>query len=390
VSDYCQQVLSRFRNPLCWLLIFLFSLIGACGSPVAMRYPTQGERAVSLDESQMREDNVPSESQPQAESQPQLSPLTESDVSQPLTPARKIHYSAQLTLLVSQLNKAIENTMHLAESVDGYVERIDGSIAIIQVPAERFNEVLAKLVSLGKVLDKRVVSEDISERFYDSELRLKIAKQRRDRLLQLLQQASNEDDKLELLKQLERVSVVIRRLESSLEAMKKKIRYSEIRIQFELLEKFNGAETERELSGFHWISTLAQFSESDCDNDKIQFGLPDNMLRIAHIDYFRVESADEVLFQSCQRDNQPHGDSQFWLQAIKYRMQKRFSQIDELHQGDYLLLRLASQGKDSAIFYVGVRVMSEKLAWLEIKFPTQALEQKYKQAIFKVIAEKGQ
>jgi len=376
-----KSIRSYFAAPVCWVA-FTVLLLSACGSDEFYRPSAQNGAFADREYDRDLNESASPLSAPEA-------PVEPAAAQPAATPARLLHYSAQLRLLVSQQNKAIENAMHLAESVGGYIESIKGNTVVMQVPADRFEEALTQAQNLGKVLDRRVATEDISESYYDSELRLKIAKQSRDRLLQLLEIAKDEEDKIELLVQLERINTVIHRLESSLELLKKKVRYSEISLQFQTLQDVGFGENEQELAGFAWIAALAQFADSSCRNKDLQFTVPDNMLRIEHIDYWRVESADEVVFQTCQHDNNPHGDSEFWLQATKFRMLKRFSQIEEFKQGQFALLRLSGQQKDAPVFYVGLLVKWEKISVLEIKFPTQPLEQKHKQAILKVIAEKS-
>ena len=369
------------------LMLLVALLLNGCGGPMPMRFAPEQE-VVEKEMPLAEANDVDAESESQAPAQ--YSKLPPSSVAEQSTAAQRLlHYSADVTLLVSQLNKAIENAMHVAETYQGYVERIDGNSVIMQVPAQRFDEALAAAEAMGKVLEKRVATDDISDAYYDSELRLKLAKQSRERLLQLLEKAVKEDDKFELLKQLEKVSLEIRRIETGLEALKKKVRYSTIVVHFKLLQNYADPNSINEVPGMRWISSLANFSDSSCDNHKLQFDVPQDMLRIEKIDYWRVESADEVVFQTCQRDNQPRGDSHFWIKAIAFRMQQRFSQISELQQGEFSLLRLASQQKDAPVFYIGVVAKGDQLAWFEIKFPSSDTEQKHKAAIFKVIEEKS-
>jgi len=359
--------------------VLMTLILSACGTPNYLQYRDQSDIAMSKETAELSA-AVP---EPEEASESSVEKIQSS--SNPIRSTRLLHHSARLSILVSQLNKAIERSMHLATEVGGYVEKISGNNVVIQVPAARFEETLNLAQQLGKVIDKRVAADDISDKYFDSELRLKIAKESQQRLLQLLEIAKTEDDKLALLQQLESISIDIRRLEASLEILKKKVSFAEISLQFQLPEDVQRGHYEYELPGFQWITRLATGAESTCNSSDSQFQVPENMLRIKHIEYWRVESADEVVFQTCHRDNEPRGDAAFWLQSIKFRMQTRFSDVSESKLGRYRMLRLSTTDKDAAVFYLGVLVSDNKLSWLEVKFPSRQLEQQRKPAIFQVI-----
>jgi hypothetical protein len=103
---------------------------------------------------------------------------------------------------------------------------------VIRVPVARFEEALGRLEKLGDVTGRQVDAEDITQEFFDLDVRLKSARAVRDRLEQLLSRAVKVDDSIAIERELERVVGEIERLEGRLKFLRDRAQYSTITITF--------------------------------------------------------------------------------------------------------------------------------------------------------------
>jgi hypothetical protein len=342
----------------------------------------------------------PSEFGPSAESEPPALPAPVA-IKHPVSAAaenaaaitdkvpRKIHYDGDIELLVTNARATIKKIVELVKTRDGYVERITGNIVTVQVPAISFDDAFKEILTFGKVLNKVVTAVDITEAYRSTELRLRIAKATRDRLLALLAKATSEDDKLQLLKQIEKITATIQTLESQFELLKTKVNYSKITVHLKTYDQFDSRYRNYEPSGLDWINDLAPLNDSVARaGDKLAFKVPKGMLRIkSNKRYWLTESGDKVLFRATRRSNDPKGENQFWLTAVKLRLTPKYKSVENIKIGDYALLRLESYDDKPRIYYVGLKVDKDTLELVELYFPDAKLEEKYKNAIFDSIRE---
>jgi len=300
---------------------------------------------------------------------------------------RKIHYDGYIQLFVTNTRSTIEKVVDYIEAQKGYVELITENRLVVQVPAASFKESFDRLLTFGKVLDKRITSTDITEAYQSTELRLKIARATRKKLLALLKEAKDEIDKLELLRQIEEITADIALLESLFKELNKKVSFSKITIEMKS-QLTTGGRDGFEPSGFSWIGRLAPSNESAAISGKrVEFNTPTKMLEVKG-KYWRAESGERVVFRASQQDNQPQGDTQFWLDAIKLRLKDRYQAADESDVGLFSFLRLQSYDDNPFVYYVGISAEDMKLVLVELYFPSLETEERYRSGIFQSIKER--
>ena len=97
---------------------------------------------------------------------------------QPVEIERKVIYTGWFTVDTYDLKEAQGKLVKFAESVGGYMQSTSSSVVVIRVPADKFVEVEPLLRSLGRVDDTqtRIQSQDVTEQYYDLQLRLKSKK----------------------------------------------------------------------------------------------------------------------------------------------------------------------------------------------------------------------
>ena len=86
----------------------------------------------------------------------------------------------------------------------------------VRIPAEKYDSFLGKSGELGYVTYRNETTEDIGERYYDTEARLKTQKTKQERLLDLLSKAESMEDIIDLENALSEVEYEIEQLTSTL------------------------------------------------------------------------------------------------------------------------------------------------------------------------------
>jgi len=142
-------------------------------------------------------------------------------------------YTAQVRMAVFEVDAALAEVEALARSLGGFLARRTDNEITIRVPAAQFDDALEGITSKGDVLTRNVQVEDVTEEYLDVMLRLKNARQVRERIAQLLAKAENVEESLEVERELNRLSAKIERLEGRLKYLRNRARYSTITVTFQ-------------------------------------------------------------------------------------------------------------------------------------------------------------
>ncbi|HDI74069.1 MAG TPA: DUF4349 domain-containing protein [Candidatus Korarchaeota archaeon] len=153
---------------------------------------------------------------------------------------RMIIYVAQISMEVGDVEYAANQIQSIAERAGGFVQRISitgelkkSGVITIRVPQDKFYEVIRQIERLGNVTDKQISGEDVTEQYIDLEARLRNAEKEEERLLAILEMATDVDDVLKVEKELMRVREVIESLKAQLLYLKRRVEYSTISVFLE-------------------------------------------------------------------------------------------------------------------------------------------------------------
>jgi hypothetical protein len=162
-----------------------------------------------------------------------LTALTESG------PDRYLVRNATFTVEARDVRKATEALVAAVQAARGYVasvhEAVDEldrrSVTIeVRVPHARFDHSLGQIEALGKVLDRQVTAEDVTEEFVDSQAALRNLKRTESRLLEHLRRTGRLADTLLVEKELNRVRGEIERLEGRLRFLQHRVAFSTLTV----------------------------------------------------------------------------------------------------------------------------------------------------------------
>lgn len=164
------------------------------------------------------------------------SPLTALQESRP---DRYLIRNATLTVEVKDARHAARALIAAVGAARGYVaeshESVDAlgqrSVVIkVRVPWGRFDGSLGQIEALGKVLDKQVTAEDVTEEFVDSQARLRNLQQAEERLRAHLNQTARLADILLVENALTQTRGQIEQLEGRLRYLAHRIAYSTLEV----------------------------------------------------------------------------------------------------------------------------------------------------------------
>jgi hypothetical protein len=152
--------------------------------------------------------------------------LAKADSSQVASEAveRKIIRNGKLTIETDSPTTAQSKITTIAESLGGFVITSEFKQAgnnaretvtiTVRVPAQQFNQALEKIRAAGdQVLNENVSGQDVTEEFLDLEARIKTKKALEAQFLEIMKQAKNVSDALEVQRQIAEVRTEIERME---------------------------------------------------------------------------------------------------------------------------------------------------------------------------------
>jgi hypothetical protein len=154
-------------------------------------------------------------------------------------PERYLIKTATVTLEVRETKAAAERLTALIKENKGYVadlrEWVDAlgnqsATVTFRVPANRFEEVLTSVKSLGTPLDVQVSSEDVTEEYVDVEAQLRNLKRTEERLLGHLSRTGRLADTLAVERELSRVRQEIERLEGRLRYLSHRVAFCTVTV----------------------------------------------------------------------------------------------------------------------------------------------------------------
>ena len=165
-------------------------------------------------------------------------------------------YTANLTLAIFEVQPALKAIETLAQELGGYMASQSNQAITVRVPVERFHDAMASLEKLGDIIDRQVQAEDVTQEFFDQEVRLKSARAVRERLEQLLARASKVDESIAIERELERVVGEIERLEGRIRYLRDRAAFSTIAVRFSTQPKEVVAKNAFFKLPFPWLDQL--------------------------------------------------------------------------------------------------------------------------------------
>jgi len=146
---------------------------------------------------------------------------------------RVVIYNANLRIEVKSPDSCNSHLERIAEQNGGYLVSLGNHRSVIRVKAENLNKAVDDVSNLGKILNKTIYGEDVTESFIDSQIRLENAKSARKRYLELLEKAENVEAALKVEIELERLNGLIDMYEGTIRKLSHLNEYSTLTVDLE-------------------------------------------------------------------------------------------------------------------------------------------------------------
>ena len=293
-----------------------------------------------------------------------------------------IQYNGYVRLKVARPDQSSEQIVQLLEKYQGTLVRQTSSVLTIRVPKPVFREVFKSIIGLGEVLGQSISAEDVSAAFTDVELRLQTATAARERLLSLLERSS-EKDKIAILRQLQRLNESIDTMKAQMSTLRNLAEMSRITIELTTGEATASIRA-GDPKGFQWIAALSPFESRVCSaGDSFRPTVPAGFVALNKKGPLKAESADGALFRATSLDNNPKGNADFWLQALRERLAGSFKRATTSQVGRFQVLELVVDAPDPYIWVIAVTVEEGELLLVETLYPTKAQQQRHMPAVQK-------
>lgn len=146
---------------------------------------------------------------------------------------RVIIFNADITIETEDTAALSVKVASLAAKYGGYVVSTSSANVVIRVQADKFEPAIDEIKKMGEDVEVRIFSEDVTEVFRDTQIRLDNKLKARDRYLELLKRAENVQAALEVERELERLNVEIEELKGRITRLSHLSKYSTISVRIE-------------------------------------------------------------------------------------------------------------------------------------------------------------
>lgn len=126
---------------------------------------------------------------------------------------RKLIFTARMLLEVKELSVSLEQIRSEAESLGGYLLRSSNDAVSLKIPLENAEAFASTVARFGRVLERELNTQDVTEEMFDLEMRLGNLKKMREKLLEIAAKANTVEDMLKVETELNRLTGEIEQLE---------------------------------------------------------------------------------------------------------------------------------------------------------------------------------
>lgn len=227
------------RKTIIWGLVLLLSIsLYGCGSKsatsdVAVRDAGQVAFSVAKDAKNEMGSEKPSSDQ-------QTVNGAGADMSN--TMGQKVIFTGQINLQTKDFEKSKADLFNYINSIGGYTQSssvngggidyqgLKSGEFVFRIPKKSFSQSMESIKKFGTVVSEQSNGQDITDKYFDTEARLKSLKIQEERLLALLQKASKMEDILKIEKELQTTRYEIENYTGTIKKWDSLIDYSTITV----------------------------------------------------------------------------------------------------------------------------------------------------------------
>ncbi|MCD4656547.1 MAG: DUF4349 domain-containing protein, partial [Planctomycetes bacterium] len=152
---------------------------------------------------------------------------------------QKLIYTGSFSVSVYDVELKKRELLAQIQKMGGYLQSETNTELEIRVPAEKFFEIVKIIEKIGRVLNRYVVTKDVTEQFYDIQKRLEVKKEGLATLREILKKLTKIEDVILLQREIRGLIEDIETLEGKMRVMQSLIKHSLISITFVLEQELS-------------------------------------------------------------------------------------------------------------------------------------------------------
>lgn len=145
---------------------------------------------------------------------------------------RKMAFTANITVNVADVKKAIADTRKQTAAAGGYVKTLNNNMLVLAIPVAKGDHFLNLLAKMGEVSNLRIEGDDVTEQSADLKIRMENLEKSRKRLLAMMDRTGNVRDLTQVERELNRVTTELERLQAADKNLTNRIAYVTITVVF--------------------------------------------------------------------------------------------------------------------------------------------------------------
>ena len=167
---------------------------------------------------------------------------------------RQVLYTATMQVSVFDVEKSMREVEALPERYGGWLhQRLDNEV-VLRIPAEHLEEVMDLIAELGVVEQRLLQAFDVTAEYTDLESRIRILSEMQAHLEQLLAQAKDVEQALEIRQALDRVTMELELAQARMRELARSIAFSTLILR--LIERGPATDTPTSNDPFPWVDQL--------------------------------------------------------------------------------------------------------------------------------------
>jgi hypothetical protein len=295
---------------------------------------------------------------------------------------RMINYHGDIKMQSASPEAVIDTVIERAKAKGGSIKERRNRFVSLQIPVAEFKDFFNYILTLGDVITKSINAKDITNDFADNATRLRIAEQALERMQELLKLAKTEQEKIAILKEIQRLSEQIEQRKLEEKELLRKAEFSDITLSVSNMPATTPVRIN--IKAFEWFAKLLNPNTHSSRNKKLKLQIPKDFIETA--DSKQVWSAASALnakFWAYEKKNKPQGTADFWANAILNFFKSQYA-TELKTEENYSLIRIKNQEE---IYYVAILKGSDKkkLKIAQAYFPSKEAEEKNSEAVKEVL-----
>jgi hypothetical protein len=297
--------------------------------------------------------------------------------------ARMINYTGSITMQSSEPELLIDTVATWTKAKGGSISNRRNGFISLQIPVAEFKNFFNQILKLGRVTSKNISASDITEAYSDNAARLKIAESTLARLHQLLVAAKTEQEKIALLKEIQRVSEQIEQRKLEEKELLRQAAFSTINLWVSNIP--TAIPYRAHIKAFEWFSLLPNMSSYSDKNKALKLSVPKDFIETSTKRKWSAASALNAKFSAFERKNEPKGTTSFWAEAMLEFFKDRFS-AELKTEENFSLVRLLNFVSAEVHYIALLKKSDEKTLRIAVAyFPDIEVEKKNSEAVLEVL-----